>query len=331
IGRSGGPPLGAWLSDVIGWRWSFLSQCPVSLCCALLIAFSLPADLSNNDVPDQERKSGFEAIRQIDFAGIFSFIVAVSTFVLFVDLGGDRLAWTHPGIISLAAICVSFIITFVLVERFWATNPLTPLSLLKPTSGGGFCAIQIFVFVARFAMITNLTPFYIYTKGASNTMAAVYMVPSSVGAATGGLASGIAFTRFHRYRRPSFICTVVAIVGYALVAIRWRNGLENAAELLYIFVGGAAFGWTLSAQFVGMSRFTPRRHAAEGITAYYLSQQLGSILGTNLSTKLLRNLFRRGLRGALPQEEGGSDRDAVSGRVVSGGGHGICMLTVRRR
>ncbi|KAL1645036.1 hypothetical protein SLS58_004107 [Diplodia intermedia] len=146
-------------------------------------------------------------------------------------------------------------------------------------------------------------------------MAAVYMVPSSVGAATGGLASGIAFTRFHRYRRPSFICTFVAIAGYALIAIRWRDGLENAAELAYIFVGGAAFGWTLSAQFVGMSHFTPKRHAAEGITAYYLSQQLGSILGTNLSTKLLRNLFRRGLRAALPQEEG-SDRDAMIEDII---------------
>ncbi|OJD30429.1 mfs transporter [Diplodia corticola] len=315
VGRSGGPALGAWLSDLIGWRWSFLSQCPVSIVCALLIAFSLPSDLAQSERPGQERKSGFEAIRQIDFAGVLTFIVAVSAFVIFIDLGGDRLAWTHPAMIGLAAIFVSFSITFVLVEKFWATNPLTPLSLLMPTSGGGFCTIQIFVFLGRLATITNLTPFYIYTLGASNTMAALYMVPSSVGAASGGLASGIVFTRFYRYRLPSLICTLVAIASYSVIAIRWSDGLQSPLELSYIFIVGVCFGWTLSAQFVGMSMFTPKRYAAEGITAYYLSQQLGSILGTNLSTKLLRNLFRRGLRAALPQEEN-LDRDAMIEDII---------------
>ncbi|GME35401.1 Major facilitator superfamily [Neofusicoccum parvum] len=326
IGRSAGPPLGAMLSDIVGWRWSFLAQCPLSLCCAVFIAFTLPTNLTGAETPEQERKEGLEAVRQIDFSGIFAFIVAVSTFILFIDLGGDRLPWTHPFAISLAVICAFSAIAFVIIERFWAANPLTPLSMLSLKAGGGFCIIQVLVFLGRFAIVTNLVPYFIYTQGISNTMAALCMVPSSFGAAVGGLASGFTFTRFPRYKLPTLILTTISIAAYFAIALRWthnNNGISDVqrhpAELSYIFVVGVAFGWTLSAQFIGMSRFTPRRFSAEGITAYYLAQQVGSILGTNVAAKLLRNILRGKLKGALPSEylgDPGWDKDEIVEEII---------------
>ncbi|GME30695.1 Major facilitator superfamily [Neofusicoccum parvum] len=278
------------------------------------------------ETPEQERKEGLEAVRQIDFSGIFAFIVAVSTFILFIDLGGDRLPWTHPFAISLAVICAFSAIAFVIIERFWAANPLTPLSMLSLKAGGGFCIIQVLVFLGRFAIVTNLVPYFIYTQGISNTMAALCMVPSSFGAAVGGLASGFTFTRFPRYKLPTLILTTISIAAYFAIALRWthnNNGISDVqrhpAELSYIFVVGVAFGWTLSAQFIGMSRFTPRRFSAEGITAYYLAQQVGSILGTNVAAKLLRNILRGKLKGALPSEylgDPGWDKDEIVEEII---------------
>ncbi|EKG18667.1 Major facilitator superfamily [Macrophomina phaseolina MS6] len=327
IGRSAGPPLGAMLSDIMGWRWSFLSQCPVSVCCAIFISLTLPTNLSpNTEAPEQERKEGLAAVRQIDFSGIFAFILAVSTFILLIDLGGDRLPWTHPLTISLGIACVSSTAVFLIIEKFWAANPLTPLSLLRLKAGGGFCVIQVLVFLGRFATLTNLVPFFIYTQGASNTMAALCMVPSSVGAAVGGLASGITFTRFPRYKLPTLLLTAISIAAYAAIILRWTRTTSSTAgndedsasqlsrhplELSYILVVGAAFGWTLSAQFVGLSRATPRRLAAEGITAYYLAQQVGSIVGTNVAAKVVRGEFRSRLRAALRE----GNEDVVEGII----------------
>lgn len=58
----------------------------------------------------------------------------------------------------------------------------------------------------------------------------------------------------------------------------------------------------MSAQFVGMARSTPRRFSAEGVTAYYLAQQVGCVIGANVAAKLLRNLFTESLQKALPSK-----------------------------
>lgn len=43
--------------------------------------------------------------------------------------------------------------------------------------------------------VTNLVPFQIYSQAASNTVAALHMLPNTFGIAVGGLTSGIIFTR----------------------------------------------------------------------------------------------------------------------------------------
>lgn len=44
--------------------------------------------------------------------------------------------------------------------------------------------------------VTHLVPFIIYSQGASNTVAALHLLPTSIGVAVGGVSSGIIFTRF---------------------------------------------------------------------------------------------------------------------------------------
>lgn len=156
------------LADMVGWRWyeyhrsnhflvtdqdrSFLAQCPLTVCCAIFIALTLPKNLAREETPQQESKQGLAAVREIDFSGILTFMVAVTAFILFIDLGGDRLPWAHPLTISLAVVCIVATLAFIMIERSWATNPLIPLSLLKLKAGGGFCIIQFLILFGIFAV-----------------------------------------------------------------------------------------------------------------------------------------------------------------------------------
>ena len=74
-GRAAGGPLGGWLSDTIGWRWSFIGQGPVMGLAFVLVAWNLEA-LSNEDahlgdpVPKQGRQlSAASKLKRIDFGG----------------------------------------------------------------------------------------------------------------------------------------------------------------------------------------------------------------------------------------------------------------------
>lgn len=133
--------------------------------------------------------------------------------------------------------------------------------------------------------------------------------------------------RYPRYKLPTLIFAPVGIAAYLGIALRWtRSPDDNSgvselqrhpSELLYLFALGISFGWTMSAQFAGMARSTPRRFSAEGVTAYYLAQQVGCVIGTNAAAKLLRNVFKEQLQNSLPSgsvEDPGWNRNEVSAR-----------------
>ena len=81
-----------------------------------------------SEVDDIEVKKG--KVHRIDFAGSISLAVTITGFLLVLDLGGQKLPWTHPLIrIIFAAASVSGI-AFALIEAFVAREPVFPLRLL---------------------------------------------------------------------------------------------------------------------------------------------------------------------------------------------------------
>lgn len=77
------------------------------------------------DVVESKRSK----LRQVDFLGsalLTTFLVLV---LLPLEIGGTKVAWTDPIIPILfcsGAVCLAL---FVVAEKYWATNPLLPLSL----------------------------------------------------------------------------------------------------------------------------------------------------------------------------------------------------------
>ena len=65
----------------------------------------------------------------------------------------------------------------------------------------------------------------------------------------------------------------------------------------------------LSTQFIGLSASAPKPQTATAVSTYYLSQQVGILVGVGASAAILRMDFRNAL---LRQLENYSDRDWVS-------------------
>lgn len=72
---------------------------------------------------------------------------------------------------------------------------------------------------------------------------------------------------------------------------RWRNGIQGL-EIHYCFPWAIGSGLLLSAQFITLSIRSPPEQMASATAVYYLSQQVGLILGTSVSTAGLQRLFR---------------------------------------
>lgn len=106
-----------------------------------------------------------------------------------------------------------------------------------------------------------------------------------------------------KYKSLSIFCLGLTSLSYLLIAIRWPQG-PSTWELLYTFCSGIGIGGLFATLFIGISASIPKNMSATAITSYYMSQQLGMILGVTLAAAACRRTFEAQLfrkLGAYPE------------------------------
>lgn len=105
LGLSVGPPLGGFLVDTVGWRWIFLINLPIGVCC-LLWGWRL--------LPRRERGRGAAAVRP-DVAG--TVLLATFLLCLLVPLTfAAEWGWASPRTLVLLVVAAAALVAFVVVE-----------------------------------------------------------------------------------------------------------------------------------------------------------------------------------------------------------------------
>ena len=95
---------------------------------AALIAWKLPASPSDIQSPTSA-DSKAKKFSRIDISGSFLLFCTITSLLLVLDLGGKKLAMDSPLMIGLVSATVGLAILFVLVEGYWAREPVFPLRL----------------------------------------------------------------------------------------------------------------------------------------------------------------------------------------------------------
>ena len=113
---------------------SFLGQVPITLLCFVVAMWqSLP------------RANEASKKRRLDGLGLVTFAFMLTSFLLLVDFGGKD---NVPVISVLAAVFGFSAISFVLVEHYWAVQPMMPPSLVKQSGVWAYCIVQLFLLCA---------------------------------------------------------------------------------------------------------------------------------------------------------------------------------------
>ena len=100
--------------------------------------------------------------------------------------------------------------------------------------------------------------------------------------------------RRKRYKSLSIVAVFLSISSFIVIMLRWRGPI-NVWESLYIFSATFAVGLLNSSQFIGLSAAVEKSRLATTISIFYLSQQLGMMIGASGSSALLRTAFRDAL------------------------------------
>ncbi|KAL3589651.1 hypothetical protein FPOAC2_11822 [Fusarium poae] len=275
-GRSLGGPLGGWLADTIGWRWSFNCQVPIFLLAILLTYFFLPSNKKQDDKPT--------SLSRIDFTGAALLALTMMAFLLPFEIGGSQVPWSHPVIPSLFAASFVFGGLFMLFEGRWAVEPIFPLDLLRIRNvvlgyviSGSQCAAQL-------GLMFSVPLYFQVTKNASNTVAGAYLFPAVAGNAIGAILAGLVINRTGRYKLVLLVATLTSAVSYILLLLRW-HGRTNVWESLYIFPGGLGTGAVQTGVFVAVQAATDPAHKAAALGGVWLTVMVGAVIGmTAVST-----------------------------------------------
>ena len=97
-------------------------------------------------------------------------------------------------------------------------------------------------------------------------------------------------------------------MSYVLILLRWRGPI-NLWESLYILPASFGVGLLNSSQFVGVSAAVERPQLATTLSLFFLSQQMGMMIGASGSGALLQRTFRSALMKSLG---GHAERSEVS-------------------
>ncbi|KAL0767203.1 hypothetical protein CaCOL14_010053 [Colletotrichum acutatum] len=312
VGRSLGGPVGGWLADTIGWRWSFLGQAPIFLLAVLLCWFFLPKgkQVGKGEEGAEARGKPIDieksSLARIDFLGAALLALFILTFLLPIEIGGTKIPWSHPLIFILFGVAAVFGGLFAAVEEWWAKEPIFPLELLKHRDiiltyviSGGQVAAQL-------GLMFSVPLYFQVTQRVSNTVAGIHLFPAVFGNAVGGVLAGYLIRKTGRYKSLLIIATVASMFSYSLLLLRW-HGDTNAWESLYIVPGGFGAGLVQSAGFISIQAAANPKHKAAVTSGMFLTFQIGMILGLSCVSAVMMETMRWRLDALLE----GMDLSAV--------------------
>ena len=104
--------------------------------------------------------------------------------------------------------------------------------------------------------------------------------------------------RYKRYRLLSLGGATLCVAGFSTIAVRWQGPL-SVWESLEILPCSLGVGLLTSSQFVGLLAGVDKSHLATALSTFFMSQQIGMMIGASASAAILRNGFYGALTDRL--------------------------------
>ncbi|PSN71462.1 putative major facilitator superfamily transporter [Corynespora cassiicola Philippines] len=296
VGRSCGGAFGGLLASTIGWRWAFLIQCPPTLLSIILVEWKLK--LPQKNLEETKSETNWDKLRRIDFVGAFFMSLTILAALLVLDTGGQKYAWTHPVILSSFCLTIVSGISFALIERYWAREPIFPLQLLtRYVVVTSYISLLLQNF-AQSALFFVIPMYFQVTVNASPGVAGAHLVPSIAGNTVAGLLTGVWVKRTGRYKVLVVLAGISTALAYTLLLTLWW-GHTTPLESFVIFPAGFGTGLVQSCVFIGLTASVADKEVAIAGSGLYLSGNIGAVAGISGASAIYQIGLKAGLETAL--------------------------------
>ena len=298
VGSGLGGIYRGWLNDTIGWRAAFLILVPLTLlsCVAVAVLVRMPV----KEVDNVEEKW-----KRVDVLGSLVLVSAIILLLVGLNSGGNTVPWNHPLVLASLPISIVLFAAFAYVETNIAMEPIIPVKLLLNQTVLAACLTSWFFSMAQLAL-TFYAPIFFQIQGKSAKQAGLLLIPTSVGAAFGGIASGIIIRSSGRYYLLNIVVQILFLLPLGL-ATRFDLSTPVVLPIVYFFFTGLAYAGKLTVTVTALIAAVQQKHQAVITSASYACRGTGSAIGIAICSLVFQNVLQRRL-----WEEFGREDEAAS-------------------
>nr|POE46903.1 vacuolar membrane amino acid uptake transporter fnx2 [Quercus suber] len=300
IGRGCGGVIGGFLTQTLGWRWTFLIQVPPIILAILLVQWFLRLAPREGELTSTK----WEKLKRVDFLGAVFLCSAILSICLILDTGGQSLAWSSLPIKIFAVVGGVASIAFAINSRY-VQEPIFPLGLLRQYVVVTNYLLSMVASTGQLSLILVVPVFFQATRGASVAAAGAYLIPAFVGNSIGGIVSGLWIKRTGRFKACIVLAPFMTTLCYTLCYTTWDDN-TSIWKSLAILPGGFGTALISSATFVGLAAGVAEADLAVAASGMYLASNVGAIGGTSIGSAVHQMALRAALNTAVEGREDGS-------------------------
>lgn len=242
-----GPLVGGFITDTLGWHWTFFINLPIGAVAIGFIVAKMPPLKQVQLVKPR-----------LDIAGALALTTATLPLLLALSLGHSEgagsieWAWTSWRILGLFGVSLLGVVAFIAIEKR-ATSPILDLRLFKIRTFA-VASVASFVIGATFlGAIVFLPLFMVNVVGLSATSSGLTTTPLTFGIVVANIVAGNLVSKIGSYKGLLVGSLVILVGSFAILALTLgpdatQGGVSARMVLLGIGLGPAIPLFTLAAQ-----------------------------------------------------------------------------------
>jgi MFS family permease len=255
-----GPALGGWISDHLPWNVIFLWNLPL---CAIALALTVVV---------LRRLPRFERPHRLDFIGAALIVLASSSFMLALNMGGVRYPWLSLPVLALGACALLFGAGFV-VRQLTAVEPLIPIAVLADRAARHAICAHAFGW-GSIVGLNIFLPMYLQSAlGWSATDAGLSLVIMMVTLNTSAGLSSQLIGRVKHYKAVPLAGLLLALAAIVTLGLR-ATDMTSLTFAVLVFLIGIGFGPTAPLTQVALQNTVSSQHIGSAIGAMNFSRNL---------------------------------------------------------
>lgn len=203
-----GPVLGGVITDNFGWRGVFFVNVPIGIMAVALILYSIP----NFKLPDIKKV--------IDYTGIITFTLALSSLFLALTFTGDLNAYSLWEIVGLLLFSLAMFVLFIWAEQK-AVEPILPLRLFKNSIFSVSSIESLLSAAVMFCGVIYVPLFAQGVLGMSATDSGLLMIPMLFSLTLASIITGQIISWRGKYK--NLVIAEFIIIGIGVVLLSTMN------------------------------------------------------------------------------------------------------------